>query len=384
MNSMEPTDLIVMNALTAEAVFSPGGVDAIIEKIVAAAHAIPSDISTASGRAAIKSIAYKVARSRTALDEMGKNLAAEWKKKAGAIDAERRTIRDRLEDLQEEVRKPLTDWEDLEKSRVAEHESQIIAIEQLAVLTEQETPVSELDRRIALLNEMPERDWQEFSQRASVAIAGTTASLSNSRALALKRDSDRAELERLRKEQIERERREREEKIAAEAAERARKAAEEKAKAEAEAAARLARETQEKADRARADAEARAQKAEADQLAAEAKANADAERAAHQAAKKQEEAVAAERKRVADAAKAEQAEAARREADKKHRAAINRAAVEAFVSGGMSEEAARAAVTLIAQKAIPNVANPILKAFKVRPSGTRSAAAKSQLRASRT
>ena len=45
----------------------------------------------------------------------------------------------------------------------------------------------------------------------------------------------------------------------------------------------------------------------------------------------------------------------RREADKAHKTAINRAALDAFVQGGMTEECAKLAVTLIAKKAIPAV-----------------------------
>ena len=52
---------------------------------------------------------------------------------------------------------------------------------------------------------------------------------------------------------------------------------------------------------------------------------------------------------VADQAKA-------READKAHKAKINRAALDAFIDGGMPDECARQAVTLIAQRKIPAIA----------------------------
>ena len=67
MNAMEPTDLVVMNAVTAEVVFAPGGVETILEKIIASARAVPTDISTSAGRAAIKSIAY-IVRTPTEMD----------------------------------------------------------------------------------------------------------------------------------------------------------------------------------------------------------------------------------------------------------------------------------------------------------------------------
>ena len=62
-----------------------------------------------------------------------------------------------------------------------------------------------------------------------------------------------------------------------------------------------------------------------------------------------------ERQRQIDEQARIEREAKAREADKAHKAAINRAALDAFVSGGMTEECAKLAVTLIAKKAIPAV-----------------------------
>lgn len=73
------------------------------------------------------------------------------------------------------------------------------------------------------------------------------------------------------------------------------------------------------------------------------------------AAERAERAAAAERQRQADEQARLEAEAKAREADKAHKAAINRAALEAFVAGGMTEECAKQAVTLIAKRQIPNV-----------------------------
>ncbi|MNP40786.1 hypothetical protein D3C76_1344500 [compost metagenome] len=77
------------------------------------------------------------------------------------------------------------------------------------------------------------------------------------------------------------------------------------------------------------------------------------------AARRQEEAAEQarqEERRRADAAAAEivrQQEA--RERDEAHRRAINRAALDAFVAGGMPEACAKQAVTLIAQRKIPKI-----------------------------
>ena len=74
------------------------------------------------------------------------------------------------------------------------------------------------------------------------------------------------------------------------------------------------------------------------------------------------QAEAAERARLAEIARANAAadeinrQAAAREADKAHKAKINRAALDAFIAGGMPVECAKQAVTLIAQRKIPAIA----------------------------
>lgn len=391
MNDQTPTnELVEVRTLVPADVFGPGGAEAIIKALTDKVLAVPTDISTAAGRKAIASLAYKVARSKTALDEMGKDLAADLKKRTSAIDAERRVIRDRLEALQEQVRKPLTDWENAEKNRVADHEEALARIAESPDYGRTET-AEELRQRLEYLLDYPARDWQEFSARATKALEDEIERTTRLWEAARTREAEQAELERLRAEQTEREQRERDEQIAREAAEKARLEAEAKARAEAEAVERARREADENAARARALAEAkareeqerverekaaaekaaraaeeRARKAEADRAAAEAKAKADAEETAARAereriaaAEKAERdrltAVEAERRRVAEEQARVEREAAAREANKRHRAKVNASARDALVAAGLSENAATLAVTTIAQGAVPNV-----------------------------
>ncbi|MFB6449293.1 hypothetical protein ACFDR1_16895, partial [Bradyrhizobium sp. 1AS5L] len=66
-------------------------------------------------------------------------------------------------------------------------------------------------------------------------------------------------------------------------------------------------------------------------------------------------AVEAERKRAADEQARIAAETEKREADTKHRAKVNNAAVAALVKGGIAEEAAKAVITLIAKRQVPAI-----------------------------
>ena len=75
------------------------------------------DLSTDKGRKEIASLAYKVARTKTAIDDAGKKLNEQARAQISAVDESRREIRKQLDDLKDEVRRPLTEWEDAEKQR---------------------------------------------------------------------------------------------------------------------------------------------------------------------------------------------------------------------------------------------------------------------------
>lgn len=113
--------IVPQNALE---IFQCNKAEELISKIEAEARSIVPDLSTDKGRKAIASTARKVSTSKVALDNLGKDLVSEWKTKAKGVDAERKLIRNRLDALRDEVRQPLTDWENAEKEReVAEREA---------------------------------------------------------------------------------------------------------------------------------------------------------------------------------------------------------------------------------------------------------------------
>lgn len=343
------TDLAIVETLKAEVVFAPGGVDAILEKIRAEVQSVKTDISTSAGRDQIRSLAFKVSRSKTALDELGKNLVADLKKQTGAIDAERRRIRDDLEALRDQVRQPLTAWEDAEKARVDDHEAALATLQMLANFSEPEPSLARINDRISALEAMPARDWQEFAKRATETRAAIALSLMSMRGAAEMREAERAELQRLRREQAEREQRERDARIAADAAERARTEAEAKALQEAEEAAARAEAERKRIEREKADAVARAEQAERDRITSEERAEAARIAAADAAERRRLQAIEDERKRVADAAAKEAAETARREANRRHCARINNEILADLLGAGVEEAAAKIAIAAIAQ-----------------------------------
>ena len=104
---------------------APNGLDPYLARIKEELDAFVPDVSTKKGRDAIASMAYRVAKSKTALDNIGKDLVAELKDVPKKIDAERKRFRDLLDVWKDEVRKPLTEWDDVEAVREAKHKAGI-------------------------------------------------------------------------------------------------------------------------------------------------------------------------------------------------------------------------------------------------------------------
>lgn len=337
---------------TALQVYSaPQGLDPYLAKIKEELDAFVPDVSTKKGRDAIASIAYKVAKGKTALDNIGKDLVAELKDVPKKIDAERKRMRDLLDQWKDEVRAPLTAWEEAEEARQARHKAGIEWF-QLRAKEFHDLDLQELRASLAEVEgKAVDQSWEEFEAEAHRAKAKALEALTAAVAAREKHEAEQAELAKLRAEAAAREQKDREERIAREAAERAQREVEAKAQAEREAAIKREAEATAAAERRELELKLAAERAErekAEAIQREQQAKADAER-------REAEAVAAEQRRVAAIAEAEAKEAKRREADKAHKTAINRAALDAFVAGGMTEECAKLAVTLIAKKAIPAV-----------------------------
>ncbi|MGC6958475.1 hypothetical protein ACP0JK_26485 [Pseudomonas aeruginosa] len=327
------------------------GLEPYLQIIKAEIDSFVPDVSTRKGREAIASIAYKVARSKTALDNAGKELVAELKEVPKKIDAERKRMRDLLDAWQADVRRPLTEWEEAEAARVERHTDAINHMKSLTVGLESFDSASVSNRIAEAEAFVIDDSWEEFEAEAHRVKAASLATLREALAKRERYEAEQAELELLRAEAAAREQKEREERIAREAAEAERLAAERRAQEEREAAAR--RETEAKAAAERRELELRlaAEKAEREKLDAQKRAE-QAERDAHRRA---EEAAAAERQRQADEQVRIEREAAAREADKAHKKAINNEALAALIAGGMPEECAKQAITLIAQRKVPHI-----------------------------
>lgn len=114
------TDLITAEDINPVTVFTAEGIEPIIKRIEEAARAHVPDVSTAKGRQEIVSLSYKIKRSKTLIDDIGKAHTADFKKQIKISDEARKIARDRLTPLSDEIRLPVTEWEEEEAKRKAE------------------------------------------------------------------------------------------------------------------------------------------------------------------------------------------------------------------------------------------------------------------------
>lgn len=346
----ETGQLVVIEPATAMAVFqNTDSVQAIINQIRSLTESEIQDASTAKGRAEIKALAYKIKRSKTYLDGIGKTLVDDLKDLPKKIDANRKLAREQLDALHDEIRKPLTDWE-AEQERIAaekaEAERQRVARIQriqddiagfkaapLAMIGKSATEIQ------LAINSLVDRTPTEslFDDKTEEALEAWTAAHD---AMQLLYDqqyeiehNQRIEHERIIAEQaVQREREANEqriinERIAAQNAESARIAAEQRAALAEQNAA---------AERVAAE-----KRAEADRIASE---------------KRIAEAAQAERDRQSAIEAAAAAEQAARDADLDHRKAINNAAALALAAEcGLDIAAAKKVVMAVYKQQIPAI-----------------------------
>ena len=369
-----------ISAANGPAIYVTGGLNQFLQAVTAEVTAEVPDLTTRKGRERIASLAAKVSKSKTAVEKPGRDYLKRLKEMPKVVEAELREFVTKMDALRDATRQPLTDGEWAEDARVDAHNEGIQRLKDLAVFAETPTAAS-VAQVIADLELVPLDDsWQEFLPEAAQVKDRSLATLRALLADRTKHEAELAEIAKFNAEKSQREQAERDAEIARQAVERAQLEAEQKAEAERQAAARREqelkdqaeaqqraaaqkiREAEAEAERQRLQIQLQAEQAERQKLQAEQDRIAAEQRAEQQriaAEKRQAEAV--EQARLAEVERADKAAAEilrqqeLRAADTAHKASINRAALEAFIAGGMPEDCARQAVTLIAQRKIPNI-----------------------------
>lgn len=204
-------ELVAINALVAKDVFADGGVEGLIKTVKDIAQP-KEDADTKEGREERRSMAYNIARTKKGIDDLGKDYVADLKKVTKDIDVKRKMWRDTMELLQDEVRKPLTDYENKEKERISAHQTNMEAMRSLMAYDYEPTS-EDVEKRIASVSKLAALDYEEFSEQATTVADNSSGRLAEKLAHVIKSEEQAAELEKLRLEKAEQERLAAEEKI---------------------------------------------------------------------------------------------------------------------------------------------------------------------------
>lgn len=315
---MTELSVIEIKPEQAPVLYVPNGLEKFLDQIRAEVNEVP-DLSTAKGRARVASLSALVSRSKTAIEKPGRDYLRHLKEAVKPAEAELRRFVTACDELRDEVRRPLTEWE-AEQERIAA-ENQINAwheeaLEMNADFDRQFAARIESDHEMALMmNEMHDREREEA----------------------------RAEAERKRIAH--------EEELKRQAAEQARR--------DAEAAAQRDRE---EAARREAELKAAAERAERERIETQQRAEREKKEAAERAERDKQEAIAAERRRQEEAEAARQAEAkriadeeAKRAADKEHRRVINLQAKADLIAQGIPDDIAELCIKAIVTGNVRNI-----------------------------
>lgn len=314
------------------------------------------DYETPAGNKDARSHVRKLRLTKGAVEKARKAEKEDALSYGRRVDKEANEIKDEIDRMIDVHEKPLDEIKQREEERKEELGKALGGIKaegEGAAAMWMDMPAEDLLTRLRHLEDVREGEehWQEFAEEAAAVKATALEQVRKALTDRAKHDEEQAELQRLREQQAERDRQEeaRQAEERRKEEERRRKAEEERIAKEAEQRARAEAELKASQERARAEAEAKQRETEL-RLQAE-----QAERQRLEAEQRAREAEEKARREQEEKRKAEEEAARKREANKKHQAAVNNKAATALVAGGLSQEAAKTAITLIAQKAVPGV-----------------------------
>lgn len=355
---MENNNIIVLEKINSATVFGvDGGSKSVIDKIKEEVSKLKLDASTKKGREEIISVAYKISKSKTFLDNEGKKVKEDFQKTVNLVDAERKKIRDELDGLKESVRKPVTEFENAEKLRISEREERIVLIQDLVLFDAILPELEAVNERIATAESLTKFDWMEFEPKANFESSQVINKLNDFKKQRELFIEQQKEIEKNRIAEEKRQAAVREEAVKAEAIKAEREKADLEAKAkETEAKVKedlLIAEKKNLEEKLRLSKEAEI-KAEADkkqQILDDAKKAEEAKKLAEAETKK---AVEDEKKRAEEEILKAKREETARAADKKHKSKINNSIMSSFISLGCDENLAKKVITSIVRGEINN------------------------------
>jgi hypothetical protein len=199
------TSLAVIDTLENSALFASGGVtDAQLaagrEWYLANA---PKGIETEEKRTALKRFARPLQKLRTGIEARAKEFTGETKRKLAAIDTEKRRLVLLVGGIEDEVLRPLTEWEQGEESRKVRLSGIVRSLGE-HVVNAVYPNIASLEETIAELEAFDVSTMQEYKVGAESAIAASLRVLKPELERRREADANARELAELRRKQAER------------------------------------------------------------------------------------------------------------------------------------------------------------------------------------
>lgn len=195
-----PTPAVIAQRAASIVLLHPERFDQFYDKIADRMAEFVPDTSTPASRAAIASKAFEVTKLKTSLDKAGLGLTEGWRTQTKVVNDARKPMVERLNALADQVRKPLTDWENAEAIRTAANDATLLEIRTAAQVVEGDTAdgVAERGRRIYLMTFKAPQWSEDEAAEAIGAQQATVQALVSVRDRLKQEEADRAELAELR------------------------------------------------------------------------------------------------------------------------------------------------------------------------------------------
>jgi len=358
--------LIVLEELNPVELFKPNGLDPVLKEVDEKARSvILNGVETQKDRDNIRSIAAKVGSTKSTLQKIGTKYTEKMRASVQESNAERDRGVNFLQKLQDDIRDPLTEYEEAEKQRKADADRAIEILSEVVDFSDEDigeinsenikhriTRLDLLYKNLHFSKEFSDEEQEKYVTRAEHIYGRTKTSLDKKLEQELQYEADKAELAKLREKQAAQEKKDEQDRIAKDAADKATADAEKKAKEERESQQKIAsdklaaeKEKSDRLEREKQEEKDKVKKAETDRIAAEKKADQD-----------KKDAVQAEKDRQSAKKLKEKEAAEKREANKKHRAKINNNAKDALIREcKLGDVQAQAVVESIARSDIQGV-----------------------------
>lgn len=208
---LEDYSVIVAEKEALQAFFADcKNLDELYGQVETMARGLVADVSTKEGISQIKSCARQIASVKKKVDDYGKDVVADLKALPNVIDENRRFFREKMEALQDEIRRPVTEIEN------REDEIDCIKVIHLKLAT---ADSEQIKKDLEYVKSIPltEEKWHESLEKATKAVKGEISALELLLGAAEKREEDARRLAELEANQAEADRIIRENKIKEEA-----------------------------------------------------------------------------------------------------------------------------------------------------------------------